>query len=204
MPELSEHRWSELIPLAQGGSADAVAELLQSVRTYLLLIANQELSPQFQAKVAPSDLVQDVLFRAKENLGAFRGDSRQELLAWLRKSLLHEIIDIERRFRGVKRNVDREVAFRSDAENQGNEPRPASPLSKLVRIEEAISLRTAVEALAPHYRDVIYLRNWKQLKFREVGQQLGKSEEATKKLWRRAIVQLKNELKELRDGQTSE
>ena len=45
------------ITAARNGSSNALGQLLESCRQYLLLVANQELNPNIQAKVGASELV---------------------------------------------------------------------------------------------------------------------------------------------------
>ena len=92
-----------LIKAAQSGCDDALNELIKSLRSYLLLIANQDLDADIRAKVAPSDLVQSVLFRAQQNLADFRGTSRQTLLAWLRTILANEIGSARRKYLATRK-----------------------------------------------------------------------------------------------------
>ncbi len=55
-------------------------------------------------------------------------------------------------------------------------------------------LQQALRQLSPDHEAVIRLRNWERLSFAEIGQRLGRSEEAAKKLWARAITRLKEVL----------
>ena len=78
-------RW---LPAAQAGSKEALGQLLDSCRGYLLLIANQELGPDLQAKGGASDLVQETLLDACRDFAHFQGNTEQELFGWLRRSII--------------------------------------------------------------------------------------------------------------------
>ena len=104
---------------ARRGSGEALGQLLESCRNYLLLVSNQELGTDLQAKVGGSDVVQQTFLEAKENFGKFRGQTEAELLAWLRRILLDNLANVERHYRGTaRRQVRREVplAFPRSAE----------------------------------------------------------------------------------------
>jgi hypothetical protein len=57
---------------------------LDGCRQYLLLIANEMIGPELQAKFGASDLVQDTFIEAQRHLAGFRGTSNAEMRAWLR------------------------------------------------------------------------------------------------------------------------
>src|SRR5262249_46344878 len=95
---------------ARAGSREALGEVLEACRAYLLLVANKEIDPQLQAKGGASDLVQETFLEAQRAFGRFQGTTADELRAWLRQLLLHNVADFGRRYRGTgKRRVEREV-----------------------------------------------------------------------------------------------
>ncbi len=187
----------DLIQQARDGSAEARNELMRSVQSYLLMIANQDLEMDLQAKMGPSDLVQSALILAEQNLKDFRGDTREQLLAWLRQILRNEMATAHRTFiQAAKRDVRREVTTTPDSHTVlpliDDAPTPGT---EAVMHEEAAALRAALGRLPPDYRTVVVFRNWERLSFEEIGQRMERSTDAVKKLWARAIVQLQNELK---------
>src|ERR1700730_6102303 len=84
---------------ARAGSPEAMGQVLDACRGYLLSIASQELDPQLQAKGGASDLVQETLLHAVRGFGHFDGATEAELLAWLRRLLLNNLIDFKRLYR---------------------------------------------------------------------------------------------------------
>jgi RNA polymerase sigma-70 factor (ECF subfamily) len=162
----------------------------------LLAVANRELEPGLQPKAGASDIVQEAFLEAHRIFGRFQGRSRDELLAWLRAILLNKLADFDRHYRGTdKRRIDREVAWEAAAAPAG--PLAAvgpSPSSAAVEDEEARKLRAALERLPPHYRQVLVWRQWDELPFEEIARRLGKSTDAARMLWWRALEQLRGEL----------
>jgi RNA polymerase sigma-70 factor (ECF subfamily) len=188
-----------LIASARSGCGSALAELIGTYRSYLLLVANQELDPRLRGKVAASDVVQETCAEIARRFPAFRGDGEEEWRAWIRQMLLHDLQDARRRFLDTaKRCVGHEVPLQGSSESAGlrhDLPAPdPSPGSRLIAEEEAALLRAAMERLPEDYRQVIRLRNWQLLPFDEVGRQMSRSAEAARKLWARAIVLLQDEL----------
>jgi RNA polymerase sigma-70 factor, ECF subfamily len=188
------------IAAARQGCEKALDRLFRGCRAYLLMVANQVLPSELRAKTGPSDLVQETFLQVKKNFGRFRGSSEGELLAWLRGVLLNNVHDVRRHFLKTEmRQIRLEVSLDqglSDAE-QGSmvDVAAPSPGSQLVAHEEAALLKAALGRLSPDYRRVIVLRNWEEQSFAEIGAIFGRSPEAARKLWARAIEQLKSELR---------
>lgn len=190
---------ARLIRAAREGSIEAFAGIAERVRPYLLLVANQDLDQQLQAKMGASDIVQQTLLDAQRDIVHFRGASEGELLAWLRRILRNDLLQARRCFQGTgKRQLSREVPW------EGNHPESSSPIdvaandvsprSEVAGREEVEALENAISQLPSDYRQVLRWRNWEQLSFDEIGRRLGRSAEAARKLWSRAVLRLEREL----------
>src|SRR6516165_7512544 len=84
------------------------AAALDRFRAYLRLLARLHLDPRLSGKIDPSDIVQDVLLKAVQALGQFRGASDAELAAWLRQILANHLANTVRDLKRDKRDIDRE------------------------------------------------------------------------------------------------
>ena len=62
------------------------------------------------------------------------------------------------------------------------------------RCESEAALRQALEALPDDYRRTVIWHQYDGLAFEEIGVRLGRSAEATRKLWSRALFRLADEL----------
>ena len=51
-------------------------------------------------------------------------------------------------------------------------------------------MRRALEQLPEHYQQVIRWRSWERLSFEEIARRTGRSAEAARKLWTRAVDEL--------------
>jgi RNA polymerase sigma-70 factor (ECF subfamily) len=179
---------------ARNGSADALGHLLETCRQYLLLVANKELTPGLQAKVGASDVVQETFLKAQRHFDCFHGGTEAELLAWLRRILLNNLANITRHYhQTAKRAVRSEITLPErmliDLANAGGDP-ISSPSRQAIAREEDGALQRALQELPAHYRQVIVWRNWENRSFAEIGQELGRTPPAARKLWARAIEQL--------------
>jgi RNA polymerase sigma-70 factor (ECF subfamily) len=188
-------RW---LPAARGGSSEALGQLLEACRGYLLLVAQRELATDLQAKGGASDLVQETLLDAVGAFRRFRGSSEAELLAWLRRLLLNNLVSFTRRYRAAdKRQVGREVRL-AGASSSGNGAAAVaadapSPSHQALEHEQAEALRRALDRLPDDYRRVLLLRFQEDLSFEDIGQLLGVTSNAARKLWARAVKRLQQE-----------
>lgn len=184
--------YAALIEEAKCGSDDALGRLIESVRTYLLLVANRALEPQLRQKVAASDIVQDVCMLASERFQSFRGSSEGELKVWLRQVLLNSIADSRRRFvQSQKRQASLEIPIDADI---GVPVQQATPRTSMIAKEEAGLLTSAMRRLPEDYQLVLRLRNWELLSFAAIAERMNRSDDATQKLWTRAVRALEREL----------
>lgn len=184
---------------AQAGSKDALGQLLEACRSYLLLIAGQELGPDLRAKGGASDLVQETLLDACRDFAHFQGKTEQELFGWLRRLLLNNLSNFARRYRDTaKRQASVEVPLESGPASLNWAEKlighDSTPSALAMAQEQAQAVQRALERLPAEYRQVILLRYQEELPFEEIGRLMGRSSNAAEKLWLRAIERLRQEL----------
>jgi RNA polymerase sigma-70 factor (ECF subfamily) len=188
-------RW---LAAARAGSNDALGQALEACRDYLLLIAQQEMDPNLRAKGGASDIVQETFLEAQRAFENFKGNSDEELRAWLRRILLNNLGDFRRRYReSDMRAIAREVGLGADGSSAGvgaNLPADGSTPSRHAVEQEATDLlMQAIDRLPDDYRQAILLRYREELSFEEIGQRMNRSPAAIRKLWARAVVRLREE-----------
>jgi RNA polymerase sigma-70 factor, ECF subfamily len=202
-PGKSSRSFRAILEGAKAGSADAVGQVLETCRTYLVLIAKEELDRDLRAKIGASDLVQETFVIAQRDFERFHGESPEDLLAWLRGILLNKLLEARRKYKSGKREITREVPLdgMKSAVRQVRErsAKANSPSRQAAATEEAERISLALSSLSVEYQQVIQLRNWKLLPFEEIGRQMSRSAGATRALWVRALEQLAKAL-EPRDG----
>ncbi|HJZ99550.1 MAG TPA: sigma-70 family RNA polymerase sigma factor [Candidatus Solibacter sp.] len=179
---------AQCIDEARRGSKEALGRLFEACRNYLLLIAAQEMSAKVKAKTSPSDVVQQTFLSGQRLFERFEGNTEKELLAWLRGILLNRVAT-------ARRKVEHEAPLHGPSlvKLLNNLPDDAvSPGTGEADAEVRRALRQALRQLPEHYRQVILLRNYQRerLSWEEIGRRLGRSAEAARKLWVRAIVEL--------------
>lgn len=177
---------------------DAIGQLLEVYRPYLLGIANDEINANLRGKAGASDLVQQTFLEANQDLVRFQGTTEAELLAWLRRILLNNIASFRRQFRPEgKRAVAREVPMEAGSSVLPLGELPASdpsPSAEAVAREDVDAIEQALARLPEDYRQTIVMRHQQHCSFAEIGAALGRSADAARKLWVRAIEALQAEL----------
>jgi RNA polymerase sigma-70 factor (ECF subfamily) len=188
----------ELLRLARAGGGPALGRLLELYRNYLAVLARLHLGRQLRGKVDASDVVQETFLKAHRDFARFRGTTEEELLSWLRHILAANLAMVARRYLGTRRRDLRreraladELAQSSQELDRGLVSPGSSPSHQAARREQAVYLADALEQLPEDYREVIMLRHLQGLSFPEVAQHMGRSAEAVKKLWVRALTHLR-------------
>jgi RNA polymerase sigma-70 factor (ECF subfamily) len=180
---------------ARSGSSEALGRVLESCRQYLLLIANQELDADLRAKLGPSDLVQESLLKAQRNFGQFHGTTEADILAWVRRILLNNLANVREHYREThKRAVEREVPLSGVPGGPGHDnlvSEEPSPSQQVAARERSEALERALAQLPEHYREALRLRHQENCTFVEMGRRTGRSAESARKVWARAVEQLK-------------
>lgn len=191
--------FEELVRRSRQGDLRALGYLVSQCRDYLLLIANEDLDPTLKGKYGASDFVQETMLIAHQKFEQFRGQSPAELRGWLRQILRNDLNRARRQFVDAKqRDVHRERAI----EDSQLQPLPLAddantPRTDAMLQEEAKLLKQAIQLLPENYRQAVQLREWEDLGYAEIGQRMGISEEAARKLCRRAMDRLEQLLKPL-------
>lgn len=188
--------FSRWLAESRGGSAEALGELLEPLRRYLLVVAEAEIDDELRVKEAASDAVQQAFLQAQGAIADFAGNTEEEWRGWLRQILLNEIAQAHRRFHTAKRKLGREIALADDSSSPawqfaGHEETPSQ---RVIAAEEFARLEAALAQLPEDYRMVVERRNARQ-PFEEIGRAMGRSAAAAQKLWARAVERLGQELR---------
>ena len=172
---------------ARRGTKEQQAELLNSFRGYLRVIAINTIGLKTGANLSVSDLVQSAIIDGCADFDGCRAACEEEFKAWLRQILLNDIVARYRYLRRKKRDTSKEVPFESGHAVIS----PADwPVAVAQRKEEQEQLIDAIEQLSTEHRLVILLRHQEKLTFGEVGLRLNRSADAARMLFNRAIDEL--------------
>src|SRR5262245_46125324 len=185
----------ECLDRARAGEGEALGQLLDGCRGYLLMIARQELDEDLRAKGGASDLVQETFVDAQRDFARFAGGDEAELRAWLRRILLNNLANFTRGYRETqKRRLGREVQLDGSDGDHGLAADLSTPSRNAMKDERAAALLRALERLPEDYRQVLRLRHEEERSFQEIADVMGRSPNAVHKLWARAVERLQQEL----------
>ena len=178
----------ELFSRFRDGDDAALAPLFARHRARLEGFVRGQLPPAVQRRISVSDVVQEACIAAVEGQAGFQDRGAESFRRWIFGIAGHKAKHALRDQAAQKRAVFREVTQGMRAATRdmlGERPTP-SQAAMGVELEERIA--TALETLPPHYREVLRLTRAKGMTMAEAGACLGKSREATKKLFGRAML----------------
>ena len=193
---------SRCIRLAREGKAEALDDLLASYRNYLRLLAATSLDPDVRSKADASDVVQETLLKAHLSFPDFRGTTEGEWITWIRQILVHNLADLHRRFSLKGRKVSRERSLEAAMDRSSLILRNLvaaagpSPSQEAERREMSVILADTLAELEPEDREVVILRNLQELDWNEIAKRTGRSPDAARMLWTRALQRVGGLLKE--------
>jgi RNA polymerase sigma-70 factor, ECF subfamily len=144
--------------------SDAAEDLprpLELYRDYLRLLARLQLDPRLRGALDPSDIVQQTLMKAHENLKGFRGKTDAELQGWLRAILAQQLALIARKGgRRGSRTHSLEAALEQSSARLESlvASEETSPSQEMVRTERLLELTMALAGLPEDQRTALELR----------------------------------------------
>ncbi len=190
-----------LLRLAKAGGGPELGRLLELYREYLSLLARLQVNRRLQARLDASDLVQETFLKAHRHFGQFRGNTEEELVAWLRQILANTLANLVRHHYGAQRRdlrLERDLAAELDQSSRVMDRQlkapGSSPSQRASRREQAVVLADMLGRLPEDYREVVILRHLEGLTFPEVAQRMGRTVDSVKKLWARGLAQLRDSL----------
>jgi RNA polymerase sigma-70 factor (ECF subfamily) len=204
MDGAEQHTGDELIRRARAGDGDALGQLLERYRNYLLLLTRVQIGRRLQGKFDAADVVQETFLRAHGKFSQFEGATEAEFVCWLREVLASRLAGLVRHYCGtgarnvaLERELTRELDQSSRVLDQGLVAAGSSPSHQAARREQAVALADALQHLPEHYREVILLHQVEDLSFPEVAGRMGRSLDSVKNLWIRALTRLRGLLRDL-------
>jgi RNA polymerase sigma-70 factor (ECF subfamily) len=173
---------------------------LERFRDYLRLLAEMHLDRRLQAKLDASDVVQQTLLEAHRDQDKFRGQTDEELAAWLRQALVNNLANAARDFARAKRDVRREQSLPASIGHSSCRLEAwlasgdSSPSHRAERNEQLRLLADALAQLPPAQHEVVVLRYLHGWPIADVANHLGRTSPAVAGLLHRALVQLRGKL----------
>jgi len=177
-----------LLREARAGSAGALERLYERCGPRLLGFIRLRLGQTLRAQLESRDILQAALLKSFQRLPQLQADDGASLMGWLMRIAENEIRDRADYHQRQRRDAAREVPL--DETHEAAAAAVRSITSRLVLSEKAERLERAIENLSDAHRDVILLRKFEELSFREIAARLGKTEDACRMLLARAMAAL--------------
>jgi RNA polymerase sigma-70 factor (ECF subfamily) len=184
---------ARLFDEAQGGSEAAVDALYRRCAAKLLPLIRLRMGRLLRAEMESRDILQSVLLKAFPRLSQVK--EPEAIMAWLTRIAENEIRDRADYWQRARRDAAQRVPIREDAVNVPAPVRQA--LSVVIMNEETERLEHALESLPDAQREAIVLHKLEELTFREMAERLGKSEDACRMMYVRAMAALTMKLTSL-------
>ena len=191
------HKTRHLVIMAKEGDRSALNQLYSVYAERIRWMVRFRMGKELRSKLESMDLVQNTLLRALNGLGSFTYKNEGDFVRWLSKIAENELRCNLKKLHAEKRDVRKEVQLGN------NEPateggyveyhgpiQATTPSMVLSRKEDLVKLEKAIDELKSEYRDVIVLTKIEGLSYREIGQKLGKSNDAVRMLATRAMAEL--------------
>lgn len=187
-----------LLARARGGDRQAVDELFARHRRYLRDLVRLRLDPRLQARVDPSDVVQEAQLEASRRLGHYLERPLLPFRLWLRQIACDRLIMLRRRHADAeRRTLEREVRLpehSSLALARELWAAGSTPSEQLTRQEVIRRVGAALGKLADADRELLMMRNFEGLSYADVGCVLGIDPAAARKRYGRALLRLRTHL----------
>lgn len=170
-----ENKELALIKDCQNGQAEAFGKLYEEYFKKIYSFVYYRISHRENTE----DLVALVFTKALENIKKYN-DSKGSFSSWLYRIARNTVIDYYRTAKNTA-DIDNiiEPFTESDIEND---------MDRQVQLEE---IKSKLEKLSETQREIIIMRVWDELSYKEISQIIGKSESNCKMIFSRGIKELR-------------
>ena len=191
----------ELLDAARLGDEKALAALIGRHRERLERMVSLRMDRRLQARVDPTDVVQDAYLTARGKFRQYIANPQLPFFLWLRLEVGQKLIDMHRFHLGTQmRDAGQEVSLHHGALPQVSSLSLAEHLlGKLstasqaaMRLELKLRVQEALNSMDAHDREVLILRHFEELSNSEAAQVLGIKPSAAVNRYVRALKRLKD------------
>lgn len=182
----------QLLERARGGSEAALEDFYRRAARKLLPFIRLRLGRSLRTELESQDILQSVLMKSFARLSQLQDPGA--VMGWLARMAENEIRDRADYASRERRDAARRVPMEHHAEAVPAPVRQA--LSQVILTERIEELARALEALPEAQREIIVLRKIEEMSFAEIGAKLGKSDDACRMAFARAMAALTLRMKE--------
>jgi len=187
-----------LYDLARRGSPENVNAFYERCARKLLPLIRLRLGRTLRREMESRDILQAVLCKSIGRLDNVKEPAA--VMAWLARIADNEIRDQADYYK----RRQRDAAMRAPIEDAADVPAPIRhALSQAIVSRQTEALEAALEELGDAQREIIVLRKLEELTFPEIASRLGKSEDACRMAFSRAMAALTLKLAGSKDPASS-
>lgn len=174
-------------------SGPARQEVFGEYRDYLMILARSQVSVDLRGRIDPSDLVQETLCEAIRDLPRHRGQTRAEMMGWLRSLLRFNLMDRLRRLQLERRvkSLDGALDQTSNGMSHFLQARQSAPSAGVVREEDALTLAALLVQLSAPQAEAIVLKHCEGMSVAEMSRHMNKTPDAIGGLLRHGMRRLR-------------
>ena len=196
MPGNPDSSDEDLVRRVREGDTAAAQALFDRHARSLRAQVRRKLPNELRAKVGDSDVIQEAYLAAFLQLPQFENRGDGSFARWVRGILAHKLLDEVRRHADAqKRAARRETRIRTRDERPGLAAREDSPSADMIREERSAALRAERARLPDDYRTILRLVHDEGLSLADAGARMGRSADAVRKLYGRALAVLGDRLR---------
>jgi len=198
-----------LLKRAAAGDGQAWQLVVRRCHSRLRRMVALRMDQRLQARVDPSDVLQEVYLEATERLNEYLANPYLPFLIWMRMITGDRINRLQRYHLGTQaRDASRDVSLfhvhlpeasssALAAQLLGDEKPPGEAA---IRAEQIARIQDALALLDPLDREVLAMRHFEQLTSPETAQALGITAAAAAKRYLRAVQKVKDALAQMPGG----
>ncbi len=177
----------ELVRRIQNGESDAWDELYRRYRDRLLLYIRCRIGPSLRSRLQSEDILQSVFKDAVDDLQGFTPQGEESVKHFLRSCVLNKIRKKVTYFSAKKRSGDLPLTDTMLGKISDSEPIDKAGYHDATLYDQ---LERSINLLPEAMREVLFLRLFESHSNQECATALGKTPEASSKLFNRALARL--------------
>jgi RNA polymerase sigma-70 factor (ECF subfamily) len=187
-------------PENANGQISGLEQVLEDHKARLLAMVQRRMDPALSARVGAEDILQQAFLLAMKRWSSYQEQPDITAYAWLYRLVLDCLIEAWRTNNRVRRQVSRDMPWPAESAVQlglGLVASGTSPSRAYRRKEIQQDIQQALNALRPADREILWMRHFDQLSFKEIAQVLEITQTAANVRYVRALEKLKNTWKQM-------
>ncbi len=172
-----------------------LGKLFEEHRPRLLRMVQRRIDQSLAKRVDPEDILSEAFLDARRKWNTFSGVQETTRYAWLYRIVWDRLIETWRRETRAKRDPRQEMPWPEHSSMQlrlGIVAADTSPSQEGEREELRHELHRTMECLSSGDQEILWMRDFDRLSFRDIASVLGVTENATTVRYTRAFRRLKD------------